>query len=68
MLYVCMYACMSKALDAVNKFGAIAEAQNHHPNLHIVSYRTVIVELYTFSVKGLALNDFIGEFVRIHWC
>eukprot|EP00750_Incisomonas_marina_P032861 INCI9388.2.p1 GENE.INCI9388.2~~INCI9388.2.p1 ORF type:complete len:128 (-),score=21.16 INCI9388.2:304-687(-) len=58
----------ASALDAVNKFGAIAEAQNHHPNLHIVSYRTVIVELYTFSVKGLALNDFIGEFVRIHWC
>ena len=58
-------ACTSdvfvKALDAINQFGAIAEAQNHHPNLHIVSYRTVIVELYTFSVKGLALNDFIGE-------
>ena len=46
----------------MNAYGAIAEEQQHHPNLHIVNYRTVIIEMFTFSVQGLAVNDFISKF------
>ena len=36
-----------------------AEAEGHHPDLHITQYRNVKVEVYTHSVGGLCLNDFI---------
>lgn len=48
------------ALAAMNAYGAIAEEQGHHPDLHIESYRSVTVTLYTHSMGGLTLNDFIS--------
>ena len=36
----------------------IAEAEGHHPNLHIF-YSKVTVELWTHAVGGLSENDFI---------
>ena len=47
------------ALDALNDVGAIAENENHHPNLHLTNYREVEIEIYTHKVKGLTRNDFI---------
>ena len=47
------------ALDYVVAVGAIAEEQGHHPDLHITSYRTVEIVVYTHSLDTLALNDFI---------
>ena len=47
------------ALDYLNRAGAVAEAQGHHPDLHITAYRTVTVVVYTHSTGGLCLNDFI---------
>jgi pterin-4a-carbinolamine dehydratase len=32
------------ALDFINRAGAVAEAEGHHPDLHIVKYRDVRVE------------------------
>ena len=37
----------------------ISEANSHHPDLLISSYRNVTVTLYTHSVNGLTENDFI---------
>lgn len=48
-----------EALDFVNKVGAIAEAEGHHPNITIFDYKKVKIELYTHSVDGLSENDFI---------
>ena len=47
------------ALDAINDIGAIAENENHHPDLHLTNYREVEIEIYTHKVKGLTRNDFI---------
>jgi len=33
------------ALDFFNRIGKIAEAENHHPNLHLTEYRNAMLEL-----------------------
>ena len=47
-----------EAMDFANEITKIAESENHHPNLHI-SYGKVKVVLYTHSVGGITINDFI---------
>jgi 4a-hydroxytetrahydrobiopterin dehydratase len=47
-----------ETMDFVNKIAAIAEEQQHHPDL-TVSYNTLGVELMTHAVGGLSENDFI---------
>ncbi len=47
-----------KALDFVNKAGAIAEQQGHHPDLYL-SWGKVGVEIWTHNIDGLTESDFI---------
>jgi 4a-hydroxytetrahydrobiopterin dehydratase len=47
------------ALDFFRRIGEIAEAEDHHPDLHLVGYRNVAVEIWTHAVNGLTENDFI---------
>lgn len=47
-----------EAIDFVNKVAKIAESEDHHPDIHI-SYRKVVIELWTHAVGGLSENDFI---------
>jgi 4a-hydroxytetrahydrobiopterin dehydratase len=47
------------ALDFFRRIGEIAEAEGHHPDLHLVGYRNVTVEIWTHSLGGLSENDFI---------
>jgi len=42
----------------VNQVALIAQAEDHHPDLH-VSYSKVTIELWTHAVGGLSENDFI---------
>jgi 4a-hydroxytetrahydrobiopterin dehydratase len=37
----------------------VAEADNHHPDLHLESYRNLSIELWTHAIGGLSENDFI---------
>jgi 4a-hydroxytetrahydrobiopterin dehydratase len=37
----------------------LAEAEDHHPDLHLEGYRHVRVELWTHAAGGLTQNDFI---------
>jgi len=46
------------ALAFVNRLGAIAEAEQHHPDF-AVHYNQVDVTLWTHAVGGLSENDFI---------
>lgn len=39
--------------------GALAGREQHHPDLHLVSYREVWVEIYTHAIGGLSEDDFI---------
>ncbi len=48
-----------KAMDFLNRVAEIAEAEGHHPDLHLVSYRLVMIEIWTHAVGGLTENDFI---------
>ena len=45
------------AMDSLNEIGKIAERENHHPDLHLTSYRDVTIVLYTHSLGGLTQND-----------
>jgi 4a-hydroxytetrahydrobiopterin dehydratase len=49
----------ASALDFFQHIGDVAEAEGHHPDLHLVGYRNVAVELWTHAVGGLTENDFI---------
>lgn len=46
-------------LDFFNSVGKLAEAEDHHPDLHLEGYRNVWIEIWTHSVGGLSENDFI---------
>jgi len=47
------------ALDFFTRVGQVAEAEDHHPDLHLTGYRNVAIELSTHVVGGLTENDFI---------
>ncbi len=46
-------------LDFFRRIAELAENEDHHPDLHLVNYREVTVELWTHAVGGLTENDFI---------
>ena len=48
----------AQALAFTNVVGALAEAEQHHPDLHL-AWGKVRIELWTHSVGGLSENDFI---------
>lgn len=37
----------------------LAEDEGHHPDLHLVGYRNVTIDIWTHAIDGLSLNDFI---------
>jgi 4a-hydroxytetrahydrobiopterin dehydratase len=47
------------ALDFFNRVGRLAEEEGHHPDLHLVGYRNVSIEIWTHAINGLSENDFI---------
>jgi 4a-hydroxytetrahydrobiopterin dehydratase len=46
------------ALDFVNKAGAIAEEEGHHPDM-LLSWGRVEVKIWTHKIDGLTESDFI---------
>ncbi len=46
-------------LDFFDRVGKLAEDEGHHPDLHLVGYRNVAIELWTHAINGLSENDFI---------
>src|SRR2546430_1639085 len=46
-------------LDFFRHVGEVAEAEGHHPDLHLVEYRNVAIEMWTHAANGLTENDFI---------
>lgn len=47
-----------ESLKFANKIGAIAEEQNHHPDL-LVRFGELGIELWTHKIDGLTESDFI---------
>ncbi len=48
----------AEALGLVNRIGAIAEQQNHHPDLEL-AWGKVGVRLWTHASDGLTKSDFV---------
>ncbi|MFO7654726.1 MAG: 4a-hydroxytetrahydrobiopterin dehydratase [Candidatus Krumholzibacteriia bacterium] len=46
------------ALAFVNQVGEVAEAEGHHPDIHL-SWGRVVVEIWTHKIDGLTESDFI---------
>jgi 4a-hydroxytetrahydrobiopterin dehydratase len=46
------------ALDFVNRVGALAEEEGHHPDLRL-SWGQVVVEVWTHKIDGLTESDFV---------
>ena len=49
----------ANGLDFFCRIADVAEAEDHHPDLHLANYRDVTVELWTHAAGGLTENDFI---------
>lgn len=48
-----------EVLVFVNKVGALAQQQGHHPNIYIFDFSNVRLDLWTHKIGGLHINDFI---------
>ena len=46
------------ALAFVNRVGAVAEAEGHHPDIEL-GWGRVAVKIYTHKIDGLTASDFI---------
>ena len=47
------------AIAFFNRVATVAEAEGHHPDLHLEGYRKVWIEIWTHAIGGLSENDFI---------
>jgi 4a-hydroxytetrahydrobiopterin dehydratase len=48
-----------KGLEFFQAVANVAEAEGHHPDLHLVEWNNVKIEIWTHAVGGLTENDFI---------
>ncbi len=49
----------AEAIAFVNRVAALAEAEGHHPDIRLFSYKKVEITLSTHAIGGLSENDFI---------
>jgi 4a-hydroxytetrahydrobiopterin dehydratase len=47
------------AIKMLNNVAALAEREQHHPDLHLEGYRRVWIEIHTHAIGGLSENDFV---------
>ena len=47
------------AVALIDRIAPIAQAEDHHPDLHLTRYKRLTIELSTHSIGGLSENDFI---------
>jgi 4a-hydroxytetrahydrobiopterin dehydratase len=46
-------------IELMKRIAAVAEAAGHHPDLHLEAGNSVRARIWTHSIGGLSLNDFI---------
>jgi len=47
------------ALAWMNRVGMLAEEEQHHPDFHLTGWNRLELVLWTHTVDGLSLNDFV---------
>ena len=53
-----LFTDFKTALDFVNRLGAVAEQEGHHPDL-CLAWGKVDVQIYTHKIRGLTESDFV---------
>ena len=53
------FANFVEMVRCVNAIAELAEAEGHHPDLHLTGYRILGIELTTHAIGGLSENDFV---------
>ncbi|XP_051135615.1 pterin-4-alpha-carbinolamine dehydratase 2, mitochondrial isoform X2 [Andrographis paniculata] len=48
-----------KGMDFLQLVADVAEAEGHHPDLHLIGWNNVKIDIWTHAVGGLTENDFI---------
>lgn len=46
-------------IELMERIASVAEAANHHPDLHFEAGNSVRAQIWTHTIGGLSLNDFI---------
>uniref|UniRef100_A0A0C9S3W0 4a-hydroxytetrahydrobiopterin dehydratase n=1 Tax=Wollemia nobilis TaxID=56998 RepID=A0A0C9S3W0_9CONI len=49
----------SAGMELFRRIAPVAEAANHHPDLHLEGGNSVRAQIWTHSIGGLSINDFI---------
>ncbi|KAG1346869.1 putative pterin-4-alpha-carbinolamine dehydratase, chloroplastic [Cocos nucifera] len=49
----------TKGLEFFQLVADVAEAEGHHPDLHLVGWNNAKIDIWTHSIGGLTENDFI---------
>ena len=47
------------AVQLIQRIAPVAEAEDHHPDLHLTGYRKLTIELSTHAIGGLSENDYM---------
>lgn len=47
------------AVELIQQIAILAGKADHHPDLHLTSYRNLKVELTTHFLRGISMNDFL---------
>jgi 4a-hydroxytetrahydrobiopterin dehydratase len=47
------------AMRLIHYIAALAEQEDHHPDVHLTGYRNLKIDLSTHAIGGLSKNDFI---------
>jgi 4a-hydroxytetrahydrobiopterin dehydratase len=47
------------AVDFINEVAKVAEAEDHHPDIHLTRYNHVRLDLTTHVIRALSESDFI---------
>ena len=53
-----LFPDFKQALDFVDRVGAVAESEGHHPDV-CLSWGKVDVQIYTHKIRGLSESDFV---------
>ncbi|KAK4421104.1 Pterin-4-alpha-carbinolamine dehydratase 2, mitochondrial [Sesamum alatum] len=48
-----------KGMEFLQLVADVAEAEGHHPDLHLVGWNNIKIDIWTHAVGGLTENDFI---------
>ena len=46
-------------LEFFQAVAVVAEADEHHPDLHLEDYKNLSIEIWTHTIGGLSENDFV---------